>query len=120
MVKRKLKTTALVCLGAVIVFCALLCFNGCTDDKKYDVTIKVKNNLGQEWIFTPDISELSCELEYTGEEMTFGVSHYQLPDHPDFGDQWQTATGYGADVFFKNTLYTDPAGQQDPKVKVVK
>lgn len=34
-------------------FCA-----GCAGEEKYDVAIKVVNNYGDKWIFTPDVDEL--------------------------------------------------------------
>ena len=97
----KVKKYLLCGLSCVLVFCIGLYFAGCgnKEEKKYDVTIKVKNNFGNEWIFTPDINELTYEFEYTGEEMRFGVDSYNLPDHPDWGDKWFGLTGEGPNVF---------------------
>jgi hypothetical protein len=90
----------------------ILCLAGCTQvkDKKYDVTIKVKNNYGSEWIFTPDIKELSYEFAYTGEDMTFYIDSYKLADHPDWGDKWCGLTGEGANVFKQTMQYCPPNG----------
>ena len=89
----------------LIVSCILalsFCLIGCgkdEKDKKYDVTIKIKNNFNSEWIFTPDISELTYEFKYTGNEMYFHVDSYNLPQHPRWGDKWFEPSGEGADVF---------------------
>lgn len=108
----KVKKYLLCGLSCVLVFCIGLCFAGCgnKEEKKYDVTIKVKNNFGNEWIFTPDINELTYEFEYTGEEMYFGVDSYNLPDHPDWGDKWFGLTGEGPNVFSSVRQYCPPGG----------
>jgi hypothetical protein len=93
----------------------MFCLSGCTqtdskknnENKKYDVTIKVTNNYGSEWIFTPDIKELSYEFAYTGEDMKFYVDSYNLPDHPKWGNEWFATTGTGANVFQIHILYGD-------------
>lgn len=97
----KIRKSFLCLLSCFIVLCIGLCITGCDDkkDKKYDVTIKVKNNLGQEWIFTPDIKELTYEFYYTGEDMTFYIDSYNLADRPGWGDAWITPNGSGANVF---------------------
>ncbi len=117
----KIKKFVVCGLSCILVFCIALCFAGCTDDKdkKYDVTIKVKNNLGQEWIFTPDIKELTYEFYYTGEDMTFYIDSYNLADHPDWGDKWFTHTGEGANVFNLSMLFTDLEGNQNPNIHSV-
>ncbi len=108
----KVKKYLLCGLSCVFVFCIGLCFAGCANkkEKKYDVTIKVKNNFGSEWIFTPDIDELTYEFEYTGEEMYFGVDSYNLPDHPDWGDKWFGLTGEGPNVFSSVRQYCPSGG----------
>ena len=114
--KRFLQT----CLSAAVFALAFSAFTGCSDaEQKYDVSIKVVNNYGQEWIFTPDIDELYYEFEYTGEEMTFGVESYNLPDHPEWGDTWIRASGEGANVFEGNYLFTDVNGNQS-NTRIVK
>lgn len=88
-----------------IVSCFLVlcfCLTGCGDNKKskkYDVTIKITNNFGSEWVFTPDVSELTYEFEYTGEEMYFYVDSYNLSEHPRWSEKWFSPSGEGADVF---------------------
>lgn len=105
----KVKKSVLCGLSCILIFCIGLCFAGCKD-KKYDVTIKVKNNYGSEWIFTPDIQELYYEFEYTGEDMTFYIDSYNLADHPDWGEKWFSLTGEGANVFRQRMQYCPPDG----------
>ncbi len=89
----------------LIISCILalsFCLIGCgkdEKDKKYDVTIKIKNNFNSEWIFTPDVSELTYEFKYTGNEMYFHVDSYNLPQHPRWGDKWFEPSFGGANVF---------------------
>ena len=108
----KIKRFFICCLGCALIICVGLCSFGCANkkEKKYDVTIKVKNNFGSEWIFTPDIQELTYEFEYTGEEMRFWVDSYNLPDHPDWGDKWFGLTGSGPNAFKKTMAYCSPNG----------
>ena len=86
---------------------------GGKDDKpeKYDVAIKVANNFGKEWIFTPDIDELYYEFEYTGEEMTFGVDAYYVYDAPQAGDRWLNCAGASVNYFFGSYWYKSPDGE---------
>ena len=86
---------------------------GGKDDKpeKYDVAIKVANNFGKEWIFTPDIDELYYEFEYTGEEMTFGIDAYYVYDAPQAGDRWLNCAGASENYFFGSYWYKSPEGE---------
>ena len=86
---------------------------GGKDDKpeKYDVAIKVANNYGKEWIFTPDIDELYYEFEYTGEEMTFGIDAYYVYDAPQAGDRWLNCAGASENYFFGSYWYKSPEGE---------
>ena len=97
-----------------ILFCFLLCFSvfvGCAN-KTYDVTMKIRNNLGDVWVFTPDIERLSCEYEYTGEEMSFHLVSYNLAKHPRWGSRWFAPSSDGANMFTSGYLYTAPDGTQ--------
>lgn len=112
-----LKGISKLCLSWVIVVLlvgALLGSVGCTEkDKKYDVAIKVANNYGQEWVFTPDIDELYYEFEYTGEEMTFGVDAYYVYGAPQAGDRWLNCAGVSENYFGGHSpLFTSPTGEQ--------
>lgn len=91
MEKKKKRTLIIVCL-LVILIAVVVVYLG-FKNRKYDVSLKLKNNYGMSWVFTPDVSELYYELEYTGEEMTFGVDSYNLPGHPRWGDRWFSAEG---------------------------
>ena len=88
---------------------------GGKDDKpeKYDVAIKVANNFGKEWIFTPDIDELYYEFEYTGEEMTFGVDAYYVYDAPQAGDRWLNCAGASINYFSGSWGYKNLEGKNE-------
>lgn len=95
-----LKNFMIPIVSCFLVLC--FCLTGCGGNKKsekYDVTIKIKNNFGSEWVFTPDVSELTYEFEYTGEEMYFYVDSYNLSEHPRWSEKWFSPSGEGADVF---------------------
>ena len=85
------KALTAIALCFVLVFASMLCGCGTTDNKtdehqKYNVTIQLVNNFGNEWVFTPDIEEMSATFDYTGEEMRIWVDKYNLPDHPEWKD----------------------------------
>ena len=95
-----LKNLMIPIVSCFLVLC--FCLTGCGDNKKsekYDVTIKITNNFGSEWVFTPDVSELTYEFEYTGEEMYFYVDSYNLSEHPRWSEKWFSPSGEGADLF---------------------
>ena len=104
----------ILCLLTVlsVAFCSCFLFTGCKkesdENKKYDVSIKVKNNFDSEWIFEPGVDELYYTFEYTGKEMRFWVDSYNLPKHPRWSNEWFTPDSSGANVFHKSMLYTAP------------
>lgn len=102
----------------VAILMSLFACVGCAEeDKKYDVAIKVANNYGQEWVFTPDIDELYYEFEYTGDEMTFGVDEYYVYGDPHLGDRWLDCAGVAINYFFGNYWYKSPEGEySDTKI----
>ena len=106
------KTIRRICslVGSLILmFCMCFSLVGCGDkEKKYDVSIKIRNSEGSTWIFTPDVDELKYEFEYTGEEMRFWIDSWNLPDHPRWKNEWFAPNTSGANVFHKSMLYTAP------------
>lgn len=118
--KKKGRLTAVI-LCIVLVFASMLCGCGTTDDKtserqKYDVTMKLVNNLGDEWIFTPDIEKMSVTFDYTGEEMGVWLDTYNLPDHPRWKNNWITPDSGGDNCFLKSISF----GDGDKWIKSVK
>ena len=112
-----MKKITVLLLSAAMILAAIMGFAACgeKDDKpeKYDVAIKVANNYGQEWIFTPDIDELYYEFEYTGKEMTFGIDAYYVYDAPQVGDRWLDCAGVAINYFGGGSpLFTSPTGEQ--------
>ena len=113
MIKSKKKIIG-VLIALVLLFTALIACVGCAEeriDKKYDVAIKVANNYGQEWIFTPDVDELHYEFEYTGEEMTVGVDEYYVYGDPQVGDRWLDCAGASINYFSGSYWYKSPEGE---------
>ena len=113
MIKSKKKIIG-VLIAFVLLFTALIACVGCAEeekDKKYDVAIKVANNYGQEWIFTPDVDELHYEFEYTGEEMTFGVDEYYVYGDPQVGDRWLDCAGASVNWFKATYWYKNLEGE---------
>ena len=112
-----MKKAIVTLMSIMIMLIAVMGFAACgeKDDKpeKYDVAIKVANNYGKEWIFTPDIDELYYEFEYTGEEMTFGIDAYYVYDAPQAGDRWLNCAGASVNYFGGGSpLFTSPTGEQ--------
>ena len=98
--KKIIKQICCVAATAILMFCICFSFVGCNDkEKKYDVSIKIANNYGSTWIFTPDIDVLRYEFEYTGEEMRFRIDSWNLPKHPRWSEEWFAPNTSGANVF---------------------
>ena len=97
--KKNFQQSCCVAATAILMFCMCFSFVGCGKEKKYDVSIKIANNYGSTWIFTPDIDVLRYEFEYTGEEMRFWVDSYNLPKHPRWSKEWFAPNTSGANVF---------------------
>ena len=100
-----MKIEKILCLLTVlsVAFCSCFLFTGCKkesdENKKYDVSIKVKNNFDSEWIFEPGVNELTYKFDYTGKEMRFWVDSYNLPKHPRWSNKWFEPNTSGANVF---------------------
>ena len=96
----------------VALACLTLCLfiSACGGDKKYEVSIKVVNTAGDEFIFTPDVDEISRTFEYTGEDVWYYVDSYQMPDHPKYGDIWLEPMQQGYDFISMYGLYTAADG----------
>lgn len=98
----------------VAILMSLFACVGCAEeDKKYDVAIKVANNYGQEWVFTPDIDELYYEFEYTGEEMAVGVDEYYVYGDPQVGDRWLDCAGASINYFSGSWGYLNLEGKNE-------
>ena len=100
-----MKRMKILCLLTVlsVAFCSCFLFTGCKkesdENKKYDVSIKVKNNFGSEWVFEPGVDELYYTFDYTGEEMRFWIDSWNLPKHPRWSNEWFKPNTSGANVF---------------------
>ena len=100
---------------AIFTILALLCVSvscfGCENsdkNKKYDVRIRLKRNLGGTVTFDVGEDEKTYTFEYTGEEMYFWVDSYNLPDHPRWRYKWFDAPGTGPNTFNMSMLYCAP------------
>lgn len=106
----KFKKTIFMILALICV--SVSCF-GCENsgkNKKYDVSIRLKNNLGGVVTFEPGEDDKTYEFEYTGEEMKFWVDAYNLPDHPRWHYEWFAAPRSGPNTFDMSMLYRVPGG----------
>ena len=110
-----MKKITVLLLSVAMILAAVMGFVACgekeDEPEKYDVAIKVANNYGQEWIFTPDVDELYYEFEYTGEEMTFGVDAYYVYGAPQAGDRWLDCAGASINYFSGSYWYKSPEGE---------
>ncbi len=112
MAKWKKQYLRAFCAAMLVIMTFAFCV-GCAGEKKYDVSIKVVNNYGDEWIFTPDVDELYYEFRYTGEEMTFGVDSYYVYGEPRFGDRWLDCSGVAINYFSGSWGYQNPEGKTE-------
>ena len=104
----KFKKTIFMILALICV--SVSCF-GCENsdkNKKYDVRIRLKRNLGGTVTFDVGEDEKTYTFEYTGEEMYFWVDAYNLPDHPRWRYKWFDAPGTGPNTFNMSMLYCAP------------
>lgn len=99
---------AMLATFVLVAFCAV--FSACAGDRKYEVSIKVVNTLGDEFIFTPEVDEISRTFEYTGEDVWYYVDSYNMPDHPKYGDIWLEPMQQGYDYISMHGIYTAPDG----------
>ena len=125
------KVTSII-LSTFMACGLVLSLGACKEEegKKYDVTMKIccktKYEDGRtrkdpdEWIFTPEISEMRVEREYDGLEHTYYLDSYSLPDHPRFSGEWYSPTGEGPNVFGKTMVYTDVDGKAVAGIRNVK
>ena len=119
--KKLIKQIGCIAGTAILMFCICFSFVGCDDkEKKYDVSIKIANNYGSTWIFTPDIDVFKYEFEYTGEEMRFWVDSYNLPKHPRWSKEWFAPPHSGGNGIYKSTLYCPPGGKNKESKGAVK
>ena len=102
---------------AIFTILALLCVSvscfGCENsdkNKKYDVRIRLKRNLGGTVTFDVGEDEKTYTFEYTGEEMYFWVDSYNLPDHPRWRYKWFDAPRSGPNTFDMSMLYRVQGG----------
>ena len=95
---------------AVVMMCLCMGVVACGGKTKYEVSIKVVNTLGDEFIFTPDVDEISRTFKYTGEDVWYYVDSYQMPDHPKYGDIWLEPMQQGYDYISMYGLYTASDG----------
>ena len=106
----KAKKNMLFLLVSMVSLSLCLSIVACVDDGKYDISIKVVNTQGDEFIFTPDVDEISAIYQYTGEEVGYYVDAYNMPDHPKYGDVWLEPMQQGYDYISMYGLYTAPDG----------
>ena len=107
---KRVKTIFCVFLAILCTLAAFAALAGCKGDGKYDVSIKVVNTNGNEFIFTPDVDEISRTFNYTGEDVWYYVESYQMPDHPKYGDIWLDPPQQGYDYISMHGVYEAPDG----------
>lgn len=124
----KTKKSLLLITCAIIILVGI--FAGCSnsgkteEETKYDVAIKIAcrevddqgnltGNILDEVIYTPDISEISVERGFNGKKYRYYIYQYNIPNHPNFGDNWLTPTDLnGASWSISTPLYTDLNNKQ--------
>ena len=123
----KAKKLLYVLLRVIMLIATACCFVGCdkTNDgeTKYDVTAKVVATRGGtqigEWIFTPDVKELTVEFEYTGEEIEVYIDKFIIND-PSWGVGWATPSSHFMPCRFRIKMtYVDTLGAVDTTVENV-
>ena len=91
-----------IILSSVAALCLCLGLAACadgTEETKYDVAIRVACSDGEIYEFPVGTDEKHVTIPYDGEERTFWVDSYNLPNHPRWSDDWFSPSGEGANVF---------------------
>lgn len=105
----KIRRIIIVVVAAVCLTLSLF-VAACEDDSKYEVSIKVVNTAGDEFIFTPDVDVINQTFEYNSEDVWYYVDSYNMPDHPKYGDVWLEPMQQGYDYILMYGVYTAPDG----------
>ncbi len=109
-----MKKITILILSAAMILAAVMGFVACgeKEDKpeKYDVAIRVGCTDGNIYEFSLGTDEMHIEIPYDGIEREYGVHSYNMPDHPQWGDEWFAPSGEGANVFGKTMTYCPPGG----------
>lgn len=87
------------CVLGAAVLCACGGEGGENEETKYDVAIRVGCSDGNVYEFPVGEDEKHITIPYDGEERTYYVDSYNLPDHPRWSDDWFSPSGEGANVF---------------------
>ncbi len=119
MQKKKTLSRVILLFTAVLLLLSMALMTGCgkeeeNDEPPYDVEIKVKSSLGDEWIFDLDTKELSCEYEYTGQKIDFYFDSVKMINAPQiFRERWfsNTRDPHIGSVTI-NCLYYDASGNR--------
>ena len=97
-----------IILSSVAALCLCLGLAACadgTEETKYDVAIRVACSDGEIYEFPVGTDEKHVTIPYDGEERTFWVDSYNLPNHPRWSDDWFSPSGEGVNVFSLSILY---------------
>ena len=108
MKKMTIMACALSAMLSMAVFAA--CSKQNEEQKKYDVAIRVACSDRTSYKFPVGEDERHITIRYDGQERTYWVDSYNLPDHPRYSDDWFAPSGEGANVFGKTMSYCPPGG----------
>lgn len=103
---------------ALVCACVLLVCTSCKKGEEYpekdayNVTMKVVIEGIGEYIFPPDVKEMTVTIPYDGVSRKVYLSAYQYYDHPNktFRESWFEPPFEGRDVFKEGMLYEPPGG----------
>ncbi len=107
MMKRKrFKVIASVILGLITVF-AVGALTGCGGGaQRSKVSVMMENSVGDKWIFTPGIQELSVEYEYTGTPIRFYINKLCVLNSERAEPDWIWVDQIQDYEFYRNVSYT--------------
>ena len=118
-----MKKITILILSAAMILVAVMGFVACgeKEDKpeKYDVAIRVGCTDGNIYEFSLGTDEMHIEIPYDGIEREYGVHSYNMPDHPQWGDEWFRPKGEGAQVFGSRLVYTNQSGVNETVLSAI-
>ena len=110
-------------LSLILIFASVLILcTGCkpsdetpdepSKEQKYDVSMKIVIEGVGEYIFTPDVSEMTVTIPYDGVSRKVYLAGYQYPDHPmkTHRESWLMPRFEGSDSFATDLIMKTEMG----------
>lgn len=120
-----MKRTKIISIALIsLILCGIcLLAAGCPEkqEEKYELSLQIIcaeiingyifGPFVDEWIVTPDMTEINIEREYDGKQYGFRFNSFNIPNHPKWSESW-FSVGAGEIVYSTQELYKDNNSQK--------